>query len=274
MRNGLSVYCAVTAACIAACALAVAAETDSPPAALAAAAILDSQELDFGSRSIIYTRIEPPHLKVRESLAGGVANPAEIEISAPDTSPAMNLRAWRVQETLLLSCTVYDGALTEVGWTHGGREIVFWSSIDFRDLAPLASFESGGVDYRVFMGLGVATRTDYETRQTARADSGAATLPDWPSSLSARVASLEATRWRVVTGAPLDPLESRAIAALHDHYEANRAALASARAQREAEQAASEARLKARQPQSKDTRIQYFPIRSSYTSSPPPGGTR
>lgn len=211
--------------------------------------IRDSVEVDMGTRSIFYNRIETPVLKPQPTPAPVSPATVEAELTAEELA---EWAAWNAKADvyLFLSCTVFDHSVTEVRWWREDGEYVIWSGIDFNHLRGAWGLETDRSRFTLILGIG-----DESSEETG------AVVPKVP-----------AGEYRIV-GFPktgIAPEVTAALDDLHACYMANRESFRLAFEASEAKRLEDEAWQRANPPVPKDTIIHYFPIRSSYND----GGSR
>lgn len=245
--------------------------------------VLESQEVDFGNRSIFYNRVETPVLKPRpEPRQAPVESPR-----APTAEEMAWMREWESKRdlTFFLSSTVYDREVTYVRWWRDDGEYVLWSSIDFNYLRGLMDFETQTTRYSVMLGIGEESREqvekwnaeaaqDPELQAYARRENFDFSLPVPPRKIPGATPFRSAYQFVSVPATGIDPEVRSALDALHRQFDANRKQLVADYEASEAERIAHEQWLKDNPPVPKDTTINFFPIRSSLNDSPMVGRTR
>lgn len=207
--------------------------------------VLEQQGLVFeNGRRIICNRVVPPPARVPASAA-------IISAAASSAAPVPPAESSKPQRMLMLSCTVYDGPITELRWSMDGRSHHAFSNVDFLDLASIGHFETADTSYSVFLGVG-------KSLPEQRA-SGEPALP-------ARTEFNGGHAQYLLLSSAQTPVENDpgllAMDALHAFFNANQAALQEQRRQRE-EQALEQQRLevlRASQPPP-DVIIHYWPIK-------------
>jgi hypothetical protein len=203
--------------------------------------ILDSVEVDLGDHSIFYNRVEAP--LVKPPTAPTPALPPRPP-TAEELAREQHLESLR-QVSLWLSCTVFAGQFTVVRFPQDGREVVFYSTIDFNLLAQGFDLETKDSLYSLYLGLGDAPREDFEG--------------EWPTALLAEAAATGQSQWQVVSKVPLSADSKRTMEDLHRYFDLQRDKLVALRAEREGAQRAHDEWLKARPPLPEDIVINYFP---------------
>lgn len=218
------------------------------PGNLVNSQVLDSVEVDFGPRSIIYNRVETPALKPQPTPIPQAPPAVEGEPTAEELA---ELAAWNAKADfmLFLSCTVYDRAVTEIHWQHEGGEYVIWSGVDFNHLRGASGFETERARFTLFLGIGDES-----------SESANMTIPEVP-----------AGEYRIVSfpQSGIAPDVLLAMDELHAFYRQNREQLRQAYELSEAKRLEQEAWDRANPPVPKDTVIHYFPIRSAYNEGEP-----
>lgn len=230
--------------------------------------VLDSQEVDLGSRSIIYNRVETPVLKPQPTPIEQPTAPLVEHVPTPEELAEMQRWEEMNYVSLFLSCTVYDSQLTEVRFRDGETDVVFWSTINFNYLSQLFDLQIRDSYYSVFMAVGDLTREEFhqqneELHRMNRSD----LVSSWPTDLLAENNTTPSSEWRITSTHPVSAEAQRAIEDLHKYFDTNREALIAQHAEREAARIAHEQWLKDNPPQPKDTVIQFFPIRSDHSST-------
>jgi hypothetical protein len=120
--------------------------------------VLDSQEVDVGPRWIIFNRVETPPLLPQPAPAEQAATPAIPPIPTAEALEEMRTSEALNYVGLLLSCTVYDDALTQVCFRHADADITFWSTINFHYLSPVIDLRAGDAAYILMMAIGDSTK--------------------------------------------------------------------------------------------------------------------
>lgn len=228
--------------------------------------VLDSQEVILGPRSIIYNRVETPPLLPQPAPEERADSPNGEYL--PTAEEMAEIRRWETMNhvSMFLSCTVYDDQLTEVRFRHEDADITFWSTINFHHLSQMFELQTKDTDYVLMMWVGDSTTEELQEQNTEFRKTGRS---DFLSTPPADLLDVSRTggrsTWRVTSDGAIPPEAQRAIADIHAYFDANREALISDRAEREAACSAHEQWLKDNPPQPKDTVIQFFPIRSSHS---------
>jgi hypothetical protein len=106
--------------------------------------VLQTRRIPVGNRSIIFNRVEPPALPPRPAVVvPQVAAPTGEELNALEESQAKYARKKR--EALFISATVFNNTVTELYWTHHGRQCHAFSNINFNYFAGLVEFETDDI---------------------------------------------------------------------------------------------------------------------------------
>lgn len=223
--------------------------------------VLDSQEMDYGERSLILNRVRTPVLKA--------PLPVE-EVSAkkqvqPSLTPELNARAekFALKEYVapFWDIRVMDNGVSEIRWHDENGEFVIWSSMDARVFRALHWFETEDFHFMIFGSVAEETVEDV-LRWNAEID-----RYNGPQEAKRSIPTLgpvrtEPPRYLVIK----EPAPSAAAAvmdAMHGYYDANRAALIQNYEAVEAARLAREKELRENPPVPQDTVIHYFPIRSN-----------
>jgi hypothetical protein len=103
--------------------------------------VVETHEVDLGTRSIIFNRIEPPTFFSEDYPVP--EKPAEPEVAAVFDGKS--------EVFLSLGCTVYGGRMSEVRCEGPGGEYVFWSGIDFHLFGHFADFETPLARYSLIL---------------------------------------------------------------------------------------------------------------------------
>ena len=229
--------------------------------------VLSTTEIDLGTHSVVFQRVEPP----KEVVAPVAAPVSAVASALSGLSREEIVAKWiRLRSVLLsLSCTVYESGVTEVRWREeSGEEVRIVSSIDFNFLRGVGEFTTEERRYSVFMAVGNAMSSETATRLRA---SGTAV----PVSVVARAAPVAAevlaelkkeggSRYVIVSapeGAGAEVF--RAMDDLHRHYDAHKDELAAAWRQSEVDRTAREQWEKEHPPVPQDTVIQFWPKKGS-----------
>jgi hypothetical protein len=196
---------------------------------------------------LTFQRIEPPVVPVK----------AAVPVAALAPTRAVRVEPMR---SLMLGAGVFEGSLTEVSWMHEGRACRAWSAVDFRLLQGVGGFELGGAEWSLFAMITVQ-------RKGATPGEGQA-WPEFSPEMRASVPLGMRAWYALVEFAGSAEEEAAACAgmdALHEYVETHWAELEQQRAAREAK-AAADAAWKAAHPPpppSKDTIIQFWPVKSA-----------
>lgn len=228
--------------------------------------VLDSLEIDLGSRSIIYNRVETPVLKPQPTPAGGPSAPVAEYV--PTAEELEEMRQWEAlsQVSLFLTCTVYDGRWSEVSFRQGNSDVVFWSTVNFRYLSHLFDLQTEDTYYLLFMGIGDSTKEEFTQKHKEFLRNSSPDLVT--SGLSTPLAPgsmAPASSWHITSKRAVPAEVLRTIEDLHSYFDENREVLIAQHAEREAARIAHEQWLKNNPPQPKDTIIQFFPIQSDHS---------
>ena len=169
-----------------------------------------------------YQHIEPPTAEQLAALAAARLAAAP----APSTAPVL--------PRLQLTARVYEGALTELKWSHQGVECTAWSSVDFRLLEAIPQFEQDGITRR----LSSITMTHRQP------PAGLVLQRPWPQFPAEVLASVPQglRAWYVLMEfggtAAMESEACAAVDALHRYVEVHWEALQARRTEREAQKAA------------------------------------
>lgn len=236
--------------------------------------ILDQQVLDFSERSLIYNRVQTPFLKPQPPPLPATGPAAPRALTAEEQAM---LDKWNAKEDvfMFLSCTIYGDGSTEVRWGRKDGEYVIWSSIDFNYLGGIFQFKAKTTRYNLFLSI------DDKTSESSRAWNAEVDARKLSPALKGSVPTLNNVSgvpsvYRIIsapnTGTNLEV--TRAMEALHRYFDANRERLVWEYKEAEAARIAEEKWNREHPPAPKETRINYFPIRSRYNSQQAPGGSR
>ena len=229
--------------------------------------ILDRHEVDFGSHTITYDRLETPRLKP-------VPTPTPVLRRMEPVPTAAELEEMRKMAekrfaSVFLQCTLFNKEFTEVEWNEEGVNLAFLTTANFQYLSQLSDFDTGTSECSFLMGWGEGDRAEFEVMNRVYAMGRVAGRKprSWPASLIQQQKRTGKSAWQLVSTGPVPPEVLKVIEALHTYYDANAAKLAADFRRREAEQAAHELWLKNNPPIPRDTTVEYFPIRSSNANS-------
>jgi len=234
--------------------------------------VLQTRRIPLGNRSIIFNRVEPPVLPPRPAVAAPqVVAPTGEELSALEELQAKYARKKR--EALFISATVFNNTVTELYWTHNGRQCHAFSNINFNYFAGMVEFETDDIVCWLLMAV--------VNNQVATGDEAnqAAATPVQETKQIPALSEFSQTRseYFVVEdqGGPLPDEALLGIEALHVYFDVNRARIIEEAAQRELAQAAREQWLKDHPPVPKDTIINFWPVKSRvYGNAPQTGGSK
>lgn len=218
--------------------------------------VLDSQEVDFGNRKIIYNLVETPLLKPEPIKLA----PAPVEPVPLTAQEQEELRKWeaKFQYSAFLGVTVYDGQFSEVRWWDDGQEYVVWSNINFLHFAPFGDLETDTAYYWVMLS-GWETTTAEVKAMNAAAQSKEELTPLPPATLPPL--GKAGPKW--MAAGPLSEIAKRAMNDFHEYYRLHGPEMAADYTRREEEARAYEEWLKAHPPIPQDTVVNFFPIRST-----------
>lgn len=221
--------------------------------AVAKARVLDSQEVDLGSHSIIYNRVETPSL-APESPAAPAASSQEDAAPPPEDVTAAATEEAREEVFMSLTCAIVENAGTEIRWSREDGDYVIWSGIDFDYLGAGVDFETGAARYSIVLF-----------------NMGASSWGSDPQNQPVSDIPFGSSRYRIV-GFPETGVAAEVKTAmddLHHYFALHRERLI--REFQESEQArlAQETQRRDHPQPPSDVTVNFFPIRSSWTS---PGG--
>ena len=211
--------------------------------------VIESVEVKFPDRSIIYQRVAPPS----PPPARPAAPVPPAKALSPAERAAAETRASKKFEVLMISATVYDHRMSELRWTVGGHEYRAWNNIDFNHLAALREIETGDSVYYLMMAIGNESAEAVEAANEKRKE-----MPPAERFSSKRSEYL-------LAGSEKETPPPEALApmdALHTYYDANRERLAEESIQRETERTTREQWEKDHPPSPKDTVINFWPKKS------------
>ena len=190
-----------------------------------------------GHRTIM-NRVAPPPPQPLPAVIN--TSSVEQESEEPET-PSKPLKV------LALSCTVYDGPVTEMRWGNGYHVFI---NIDFLDLCGIGQFETASAFYSLMFSV---SKEHSATRATQ--EPPLPSLSTFPSESSYQLVAPQGV-------SQSDP-ELLALNDLLSYYQANKATLQQLRVQREAEAVQRQQELLEQQNAPKpDTVINYWPIKS------------
>lgn len=221
-----------------------AADNATTPTPALSLRVIDSQQVDYGTYSIFYNRVEPPILKPKT-----IAPPAlpSLTIAAPTAAELEAIRKTeaQTQAVIMADVTVYDGNTTILRWWQDGGEYVYRSNINFFYLRSLYSFETEKTSYFVMLAV---------------SDGG-----PLPASLSFGQID-NGSRFALISQ-PKTGVKPEAAQFMRDicaYYETHQTELIAAYQQSETARIAKEQWDRDHPPQPQNVIIQYFPIRSNF----------
>jgi hypothetical protein len=120
------------------------------PFSPSALSVVESQEIDLGTRSLIFNRVEPPILAER---------PAQPPLQEPNYTPEqlerMQRQANKALRFFMVSATVYDRTISELRChSRGQDQIRVYANIDFNLMAGVTEIETEEAVYMIMIGLG------------------------------------------------------------------------------------------------------------------------
>jgi hypothetical protein len=208
--------------------------------------VLESRRVSLGNRSIVFNRVEPPDRPTEPAVATTASAPAAEEVG--NDAVQLATQEEKKRETLFVSATVFDNAVTELSWSWEGHEIRAFSNINFNHLGSVTEFETSDTNYGLLTAI-VNAQAAGQTR----------TIP--------ALSQFSATRSEFIVSedpaVPPPPDEALAwIQALHAYYDANKQQIIDEEARRQAAQAEKEQWLRDHPPVPKDTVINFWPVKS------------
>ena len=229
--------------------------------------VLQTRRVSLGDRSIIFNRVQPPVLRPQPEVPVlPLAVPTEEERQALEALQAKYAQKKRV--ALFISATVFNNAVTELYWTHNGRQCRAFSNINFNYFAGMAELETDDTVCWLLMAVvnnQVAPDDSQTAASRAQGDKQVPALSEFSQTRSEYIVVED-------QGGPLPDEALVGIEALHGYFDANRARIIEEAAKREAAQAAREQWLKDHPPVPKDTVINFWPIKSRVYGNAPEVG--
>ncbi len=218
---------------------------------VAKARVLDSLEVDLGSHSIIYNRVETPTLK--PECPDEPTNLAQEDATAtPGNLTAARTENAKEEVFMSLACTIIENSGTEIHWSRDDGEYVIWSGINFNYLGAGADFETEATRYSIILfNMGESSYGSTPQNQP---------VSDIPSGSS---------QYRKV-GFPTTGVAAevkKAMDDLHHYFNLNRDRLIREFQEREQAQLAQEKWLREHPPQPSDVTVNFFPIQSTWNNS-------
>ena len=214
--------------------------------------VLKRTEIKRGDHSIIYQQVAPPSAA---APSVPVPPPAASALSAQEIE-ARQRRAGKQMKVLFFTATVLNRQITELRW--------------FDEAGPHRAFSN--IDFQVFSGMGEIETADTIYTLMQALDSGTAEALAERTRAFPQVALLPKDRaaWLPVegSGAQSTPMMT-ALDAIHPFYDAHRAELIQAHAQREAASAERERQLRENPPARKNTVISYWRKSGPVPAAPP-----
>lgn len=210
--------------------------------------ILEQRSVQRDGRTITYYRITPPQMSV-------VPTPAPAELSAEELALAQS-RAGKAHAMLSVGATVFDHNVTEIHWTTPGTGTPHkaYSNIDFNLLAGTGTFDSADTVYSLMLAVGNATRAEQPSALVPP-------IADFPADLSVYFISPTDT-FTAADEAILSGLDT-----LHAYYDANRARIQQAHAEREKRRIVQEQWRRDHPPVPKDEKIYIWRKQPAATST-------
>lgn len=114
--------------------------------------VLDSVEVDYGTYSIFYNRVETPTLKPQPAPIPTVASLASVNASATDLQTPISEEV-KTQVVICGDATVYDDKTTVLRWWQDGGQYVYRSNVNFIYLRSLSIFETQKTSYFVMLAV-------------------------------------------------------------------------------------------------------------------------
>lgn len=115
-------------------------------------------------RTVIIREVVPPPVASEAQEQRPTTAPTAAEI---EQVISMRKSALKPEKVIMLSCSIYEGGITEVRWTHEGIPCLAYTNANFDYLRNVSSLETEESRFTYFMGIGSAAN--------------AATLPELPA---------------------------------------------------------------------------------------------
>lgn len=107
-------------------------------------------------QKVTIREVDPPTV-VGAQLVEPAHRPVATNEPTPEQLAQLKSFPQRETQTLMLSATVYDEAVTRLSWRHKTTEYLAYTNADFNFLRGTHSVENDTVNFTFFMGIGNAT---------------------------------------------------------------------------------------------------------------------
>lgn len=211
--------------------------------------VLDSLEIDYGTYSLFFNRVETPILKPQPAPIPTLPALTIATYTAAELESISKAEA-RTQVTICGDASVYDGKTTTLRWWQDGGEYVYRSTINFYYLRSLNFFDTEKASYFLMIAVG---------------DGG--TLPANLSTSSLNQNG-DSSQFVLVSQpkSGVKPEAAQFMRDIHAYYDAHKAELITTYQESEKARIAKEQWDKEHPPQRQNIVIQYFPVKSSMPS--------
>jgi len=159
-------------------------------------------------QKIIIREVEPPKYVGAQLVEPAHRSPAtNNQEPTPEQLAQLKSFSQRETQTLMLSATVYDQAVTRLSWRYQTTEYLAYTNADFNFLRGTHCIEDETVNFTFFMGIGNATSANNP----------------YPNEVVPDISAFSATQseYVLVQGDPNNADALASIEALLAHYDAN-----------------------------------------------------
>jgi hypothetical protein len=211
--------------------------------------VIESKRVREGNHSVIYNRVLPPQLPAADSSTA--TNTAPVTQAGHAVLQARPAPMKSV--ALLISATVFNHQITEIGWTVNGVAYRGYSNIDFSVLDGLTQFTSADTVYTLLLLTSVPGPNPHTGVAPA-----VPSIPQLPALTPTQ------SDYVIVAQNGQDPPDEAftPMDDLHAYFDAHRADIATLHTQYQANIAAQAQWQKDHPPVPQDTVINFWPIKS------------
>jgi hypothetical protein len=105
-------------------------------------------------QKVIIREVKPPSpaeltSSVKRTSKAGISDVSAEQLAFYEARAKVQQRSQQ-----MLSCTVYDRAITQLRWTHEGENYLAYTNADFNYLRSVSRVETESTQYNYFMGIG------------------------------------------------------------------------------------------------------------------------
>lgn len=240
-------------------------KTEAEIERLESVSAIESAEANMDGRKVIYNRVAPQRRKVSAPQMMQQTSSTKSQLNAAEIAALRHELETRKTISLFLSCTVYDGVVTELEWAYDGVAYRAFVNLNFHYLSSIGQLEADGVFYSIIAAVGDDTRENLErTNRQAQVEGWPNYTPKWVPALTDF--SSDGIEFIIVAESNDTGQNEAAFAGIETitrHYLENEEALKISYQRSQALRDARERYLEANPPQPKDTIINFAPTAES-----------